>query len=153
MVWVAVTNSSSCTIYQYDKKSKKLNIINELVHPASRLKGSDLVSDKPGHYGTSGLARGAYSSHVAPKEHEIENFSKEISQILNEGRKTNEYEKLIVVASPHMNGLVYEQLDKQTQESTDTINKDYTHLKPNEIFDKLKEETQFPGLVGKKSKL
>lgn len=138
MIWIVITNSNACRIFEYQKKEKKISLIKELFHGASKLKGIDLVSDGPGHYKTDGSARGTFSPRETPKENEIEQFSQEIAQVLDHGRTTNQFKDLILVIPPHMNGLIHQHLDHPLKNCIiDNIVKDYTHLKEHEILDTL----------------
>jgi len=143
MIWFVAANTSSCRIFEYDKKPKKLTLITDLYHGESKLKDSDLVSDRPGHYKSDGSSRGAFSPHEEPREVEIEHFSREIAKVLDTGRKANQYETLIIAIPPHMNGLLHQHLDIQVKNCiANNIIKDYTHLKETEILDALKRDIE-----------
>ncbi|CEG57278.1 host attachment protein [Legionella fallonii] len=134
--WVLITDSNDCRIYQYIKKPHQLTLIKEIKHPENKLRDTDLTSDKPGHYGTSSSARGAFSQQTDPKEIKIEDFSRSIAKELDSDRNTNAYEKLIVIAPPHMNGLLFQHINKHVKELiTHNIEKDLLHLKEHELLE------------------
>jgi len=134
--WVLITDSNDCRIYQYIKKPHQLNLIKEIQHPENRLRDIDLTSDKPGHYGTSGSARGAYSQPTDPKEIKIDDFSRSIAKELDHDRNTNSYEKLIVIAPPHMNGLLFHHINKHVKELViHNIEKDLLHLNEHDLLE------------------
>lgn len=138
MKWILVTNGNRCCIYQFKKSSKELVFLKELSHPESRLQGIDLKTDRPGHYQTSGSARGAYSPHEEPKEHEVQVFLKSISEELNKDKSTNQYDQLILIAPPHVNGSLQKSLSKNVKQSiTINLKKDYTHLTTKELLETL----------------
>jgi protein required for attachment to host cells len=115
-------------------------LIKEIKHPENKLRDTDLTSDKPGHYGTSSSARGAYSQPTDPKEIKIEDFSRIIAKELDNDRNTNAYGKLIVIAPPHMKGLLSHHINKHVKELvTHTIEKDLFHLNEHELLEFLHE--------------
>jgi len=138
MIWLIAANTNSCRIFLYDKKSKKLTLIKELNHAESKLKGTDLTSDGPGHYQTSNSARGAYSPREEAQENEIKFFSRQIAKELDVGRKSNSFDKLILAVPPHMNGLIQQHMDSHLKDCiTNNIKKDFTHLKEKDILESL----------------
>src|SRR5690349_10221504 len=130
MIWIVTANSNVCRIYQYDKNPGKLVLIKELNHPENRLKTGDfLTSDRPGHYQTDSGAHGSYSPRTDPKDVEIDNFSREIAQELNQGRMRQAFSELIVITPPHVNGLLAAHLDKNVKHMiTREIHKDVMPL-------------------------
>ena len=146
MIFVINSNSNTCRIYQFSKKPLQLSLLKELRHAASKLKDSDIVSDKQGRYKTDMSARSAYSPHTDPKEAEIEFFAREIAKELNHARTTNALKELIVISPPHMNGILNAQFDKNLHELiSKNFTKDLIHLQERELLEFLKEHTQFPG--------
>ena len=48
--WLIVANASQATVYETESHPKTLKLLKEFLHPASRAKGVDLASDRPGHF-------------------------------------------------------------------------------------------------------
>lgn len=141
MIWFVAANTNSCRIFVLNKKDKTLTLVDDLLHPESKLKSSDITSDRPGHYATFSGGRGAYVQREDPKEIEIDVFAREIAKALDQGRRKEEYQHLILAAQPHMNGLIQKHLDVHVKECiTHYLNKDYTHLKNHELFDVLQRD-------------
>lgn len=145
MTWVINTNTNSCQIYYYQKNPPTLTLLKELSHPENKLKASEsLTSDKPGRYQTDSAAHGTYTPHSDPKSVQIDNFSREIANELNLGRNTRAYEKLIIITPPHMNGLLFQHLNKHVKELVvNTIQKDLHHLSSHDLLMFLKENTEY----------
>jgi protein required for attachment to host cells len=144
MILVVKTNTNDCKMYHYDKHPAQLTLIGEISHPDNKLKSGDLTSDKEGHYKANQSARGAYSPHTEPKEVEVINFSKEIAEDLNQRRNMKEFEQLILIAPPHMYGLITQHLNKHVASLViNHIQKDLMHMKEHELLNFLKENTQF----------
>jgi protein required for attachment to host cells len=141
MILVVTANGNDCRIYHYDRHPAKLTLLNQISHPENKLRSGDLTSDRAGHYqagGTSG--RGAYSPRSDAKEIEVENFSREIANVLNKERSGNEYKKLVLIAPSHMSGLLNQHLNKHVKELiVNHIQKDLQHLKDHELLEYLKE--------------
>ncbi len=147
MICVINTNSNTCRIYHYQKHPAQLTLLKEIIHPESKLKKSDyLTSDKPGQYRTDVTSGGgAYSQRTDPKEVEIDAFSREIAKEIDLGRTKNTFEKLILIAPPHMTGCLFQHLNKHAKELIiNNIQKDLQHLKDHELLNYLKENAQYP---------
>ncbi|KGP62402.1 hypothetical protein EP47_08280 [Legionella norrlandica] len=137
--WLLVLDSTTCRFYEYTKN--KISLINEIQHPENKLKDIEITSDKPGRYKSTSPAHGTYSQESDPKEIQIENFSKEIAKILEHDNAVHAYEKLILVAPPHMNGLLQKHINKQVKQSiAHNIDKDLIHFSESQLLDYLKEE-------------
>jgi len=145
MIWVLIANTNTGRFYTYNKNRSHLLLLKKINHPEIKLKSSEsLTSDRPGHYHTSNTARGAYSPQTDPKEVEINNFAKELADHLDVSRKTNEFDQLIIIAPPYMNGLVFQELSKYVKEQvTNRIQKDVLQLSDRELVEFLKEHIQF----------
>lgn len=138
------TNSNTCRIYHYDKHPAKLTLLKELSHPENRLKSGEITSDKPGHYKVDPSARGAYSPHMQAKDVEIDNFSREIAKELNNERNKKVYDELIVIAPPHMHGLLLHHLNKQVKELIiNNFEKDLINYTDHELLQFLQTHAQF----------
>ena len=142
--WVVNTNSNTCKIYHYCKKPISLALVKEINHPENKLRDIELTSAKPGHYQSKGSAHGAYSQPSDPKEIKIEAFSKEIATVLDHGRNSNNYQYLIVIAAPHMHGLLLQQMNKHVKSLiTHHIEKDLIGFSENQLLDFLREHTKY----------
>lgn len=141
MIWIVTANSNTCRIYNYAKSPQEMSLIKEINHPENKLKKSELLtSEKPGHYQTDTSARGTYSPRTDPKDVEIDNFSREIANELNQGRNANAYTNLIIITSAHMNGLLSHHLDKNVAALVKKeIQKDVMQLPNHELIEFLKD--------------
>jgi protein required for attachment to host cells len=122
-----VANASQARLFANDGPKRGLKLIKELMHPESREKTSNLVSDRSGAYG--GAGHGAVGQPADPKHHEAERFAQEVSKELEAGRVKNAYDRLILVASAPFMGLVNNHLPGQVRSLlSESIDKDYTRL-------------------------
>lgn len=135
MIWVINSNSNICRIYEYNQQEKKLPLIKEIKHPENRLKTSEIISDKQGHY-KSNSGYGSYTQTSDPKEVQIDHFYREIAEELNQGRNNENYDQLIIISPPHLIGLLFQHLDKNVKKMIlNNIQKDLLHLSDQELLD------------------
>ena len=134
--WILVANSSQAKLYQSENlRAKELNLLQELNHPESREKGSELTSDRPGHYQTDHKARSSYEkSH--PKQEEAESFAVELANLLQDGNNQNKFEKLIVYAAPKFCGMLKSHIHFKSNNCS-YISQDYTKLIDRDLSEQL----------------
>jgi protein required for attachment to host cells len=143
MKLVINANTNICRIYHYVKYPAQLTPLHEISHPENKLKSGDMTSDRSGHY-KAGAARGVYSPHMEEKEIYIDNFSREIAKKLNQERINKEYDELIVIAPPHMIGLLFQHINKHVKDLIiNSIEKDLLHLSDHELLNFLQAHTQY----------
>lgn len=132
--WLLVANSSFARIFKF-KKIESLEEVKNFEHPESRLRNSDLVSDKPGRdFESVGVTRHALEPKISPKRLEFITFAKHLADQLEESRKNEEFGDLYIAASPTLLGLLRQSLHPNTAKVVKgEIDKDITHLKPEEI--------------------
>lgn len=133
--WIIVANSNCARIFQMEKGKGDLKELEALVHPESRLREHDLVSDKPGRgYESFGMERHAIEPKTSAKRQEFIDFAKHLTRHLESARKKGEFECLFVAATPVFLGVLRQALDKNTAQLIEReIDKDIIHLTPEEI--------------------
>jgi protein required for attachment to host cells len=132
VTWIMVANASQAKLFANDGPKRGLQLIKEMMHPESREKTSNLVSDRSGAYGRPG--HGAVGQPADPKHHEAERFAQELSRELEDGRVRNAYDRLILVASAPFIGLVNNHLPGQVRSKlSESIEKDYTRLSAKDL--------------------
>ena len=136
--WVVIFDSINCRIYHYHKNPEQLTLFKEINHPENHLKDIDLTSDKPGRYSSGTSGHGTYSQPTDPKEIKVDSFSREIAKELDHHRKINAYDKLIIISPPHMNGLLFQHINKHVKDLvTHNLEKDLLHLTNRELMEYL----------------
>jgi protein required for attachment to host cells len=136
--WLLVANSSLARIFKIENRNSLVEL-KVLEHPESRLHNRDLVSDKDGRgFESMGPTRHAIEPPTSPKHQEFETFAKELANYLEEARVKGEFDRLYLAASPTFLGLLRQTLIPSTAKLLDgELNKDVTHLKPQEIMSHL----------------
>jgi protein required for attachment to host cells len=117
--WILVANASIARLFRRDSPTDPLVPLATLEHPQSRLKGSALADDRPGHEATDnsrGGNRYEPRSDVHRKEHQ--HFAREIAERLDDGLAGDEFDSLWLFASspflgelkPHLSAAVARQV-------------------------------------------
>jgi protein required for attachment to host cells len=137
--WIVVANASRATIYNYtsSKNKPELTVVEELIHPDSRKKDSELVSDREGEYRAAG-GHGNFNEASDPHQYEAVVFARELSQKLEQAKSSQQYQALILVAAPRFMGLLRQSLNDRLFHdiSIQEFQKDYT-LEPQQELIKL----------------
>jgi protein required for attachment to host cells len=138
--WIIVANASSARIFSMNTVHK-LILIKELNHPESRKKDSELMSGSLGRYKVRGGAGGGnFSSRTDPKKSEVDHFAKELAELLEHGRTTNDFDSIILVTPPTFHGLLNKHFTPYLlAKISKVIPKDYPHMNERELLDLLKE--------------
>ncbi len=138
ITWILVANASAAYLYANYGPKKGLQKLREFRHDASREKRVDLVTDRPGHNRNNGNGRGSYIPATDPKQHEAWTFASQLARELENGRKTNSYQRLILVVSAPFIGLVNSNLGSQVRNLvSDTFEKDYTRANERNLVKQL----------------
>ncbi|PKH01987.1 host attachment protein [Psychromonas sp. MB-3u-54] len=129
---VMVTNASAARVFSY-LAHEEFSLLKEFSHPESRQKGVDLVSDRPGQ----GNAKGGHGALVPPnnpKQIEAERFAHELASWLDDQRKQNSCNQIMLVADPSFLGLLNKSLNNQTAQLVfKSLNKDYSKVVPRDL--------------------
>ena len=127
--WILVANAAHAALFAKPGRSRRLRLLQEFTHPASRKKAVDLVTDRNGRYEATGNTHGAFTSATEPKRTEMMHFARELAGMLEHGRATNQYQRLVLVASPHFLGMLLGRLTPAVQALlSDTVKKDFTRF-------------------------
>ena len=132
--WILIANATRARLYENTGIGKGLDLLEEFTHPESRLKGADLVSDRPGHMQSSGNGQGSRQPATSPRTFEAELFAREIAETLEFARAQNQFDRLILVAGTPFLGALRSQLSSHVLSRTsETLSKDYTAAKDKEL--------------------
>ena len=104
-IWILVAHRGGARVFENKGTGKGPNLLHDIPHPAGRLKNKDIGSDKPGRsFDSRGQARHAMSSELEPTAHVAEQFARQLSSMLDDGRIQHRYGKLVLVAEPRFLG-------------------------------------------------
>ena len=114
---IVVADSARARVFIADSAHSPLNEIETMAHPEGRMHEQDMVSDMPGKdSGKGGGGDHAYQEKIEPKEQEIIEFARRIAGYLDDARKANKLNKLILVAAPEFLGELRTHLSSETSE-------------------------------------
>lgn len=138
--WILVCDASRARLFSTPGKGRPWTLVQELNHPESRLKGSEIMSDQPGRVRQSMGAgtRPAMEPHTPPKQVEAEHFAQQLAGVVEHGHGRNDFSRLVLVAPPHFLGLLRKSLSDQcSKRVVASLDKDYTELKERELPERL----------------
>lgn len=104
-IWILVAHRGGARIFENKGHGKGLNLLQDIPHPQGRLKNKDIGADKPGRsFDRQGQGRHSLASEQEPTAHVAEQFAKQLSSMLDDGRNHQRYGKLVLVAEPRFLG-------------------------------------------------
>ena len=140
--WILVANGSEARLFRSTSHITDIELVDSFTHAESRMKGSELASDRPGHFmgdSGNGAAHGAFNEPVDPKEYEKERFAINLAKTLDSARATNQYNNLIVVAPAQFRGMLNKHLSKHcSQLVSKQLDKDYTSVRELDMSETLR---------------
>ena len=77
--WVLLANASRARLFERDAENGAMRELAAFVHPASRVKGSTLGHDRPGH-AAKGLASTNFEPVTPLKEREQQHFAQQLAE-------------------------------------------------------------------------
>ena len=114
---IVVADSARARIFTADSAYSPLNEIETMAHPEGRMHEQDMVSDMPGKgAGKGGGGDHAFQEKIEPKEQEMIVFAKRVADYLDDARKANKLNKLILAAAPAFLGELRAHLSSETSE-------------------------------------
>ncbi|MFK5950281.1 MAG: host attachment protein [Methylococcales bacterium] len=100
-IMIVVADIAHARIFTADSTHSPLNEIETMAHPEGRMHEKNMVSDMPGKdSGKGGSGDHAFQEKIEPKEQDMIEFAKRIADYLDDTRKANKLNKLILVAAP-----------------------------------------------------
>ena len=114
--WVLVANHGNAHLFETEGAGKGLRYVQNIPHPAGRLKNQDINADKPGRSQDSMKTGGrhAMGKEYSPKEQEALRYAKHLAEILDAGRTSHRYAQVVLVAEPRLLGELRSALDPHT---------------------------------------
>lgn len=140
--WILVSDASRARVFATNGKGRPWTLVRELAHPESRLKGMEIMADKPGRVQqrVGAKNRPGMEPPTPPKEVEAEHFAEQLAHVLADGHGRNAYSRVILVAPPHFLGLLRQAVNGQVSKCVSaSLDKDLTDLKEHELPERLAE--------------
>ena len=90
--------------------------VERISDPEARLHDRELGSDRPGRsYESVGGARHAIDREGGPHERAAEQFARRVARRLDEARRKDEFDDLVIVAGPRFLALIRKELPRLTR--------------------------------------
>lgn len=113
--WILVSHDSGARLFENDGPGKGLRLRQTIDHPEGRARDGAVDADRPGRsFARVGPGRHSMSRENTPHEHAVAGFARDLADLLKTGRTANEYERLVLVASPRFLGVLRGALDSKT---------------------------------------
>ena len=127
--WIVVTDASRARLFAANDHKEPPKLIKQLSHESSRVRGSEVISDRPGR-SHKRVGPGRFSvadSRMDPREMEATHFAHELARMLDDARNRREFDQLAVAAPPQFLGLLRSSMSAQVKKHlARCIGKDYT---------------------------
>lgn len=105
LTWIVALESRGARIFQTKGRSAHLSLVQTFSHPIGKEPSSHINTDRQGKRRSPGAGSfHSFSPHVDPHEQENKRFVKEIAHYLQASPNGHHFERLILVAPPHLLG-------------------------------------------------
>ena len=133
--WILSANRSNASLFESDWPGKSMRRLQDISHPKGRLQNKDINTDKPGRsFDSMGQGRHSMGSDQDPIDHVAQQYASQLAELLNKGRLSNAYEKLVLIAEPKFLGILRAALDKNTALLVvKSINKELLDVKEEDL--------------------
>ena len=133
--WILSANRSNASLFESDWPGKSMRRLQDISHPKGRLQNKDINTDKPGRsFDSMGQGRHSMGSDQDPIDHVAQQYASQLAELLNKGRLTNAYEKLVLIAEPKFLGILRAALDKNTALLVvQSVNKELLDVKEEDL--------------------
>lgn len=133
--WILVAHRGGARLFENNGPGTGLKLLEDIPHPAGRLKDGEINADKPGRaFDSFGDGRHSMSKEHDPTEHVAQQFAKQLCEKLDLGRTQNHYSKLILVAEPRFLGLLRAALPAHTAALVSaTLDKDLIGIEDRDL--------------------
>ena len=142
-VRIVVADQSEADFYDLEQRDIPPQFVERLEDADAHLHNRDLKSDRPGrvfdHAPTVGGRRGAVAHHSTggernPRKVEARRFARRIGEALDEARRQERYDQLIVMAPPAFLGLLREEIPAAVHALLSAeVGKDLVHEPPEAL--------------------
>jgi protein required for attachment to host cells len=142
--WVLAADSARARIFEWSASDGHLHEIDDLLNPDGRAMEREIDTEprdpltRPG--GKHAGANSTYQPASTATQHAAELFSKDVARCLDQARNEHKFDKLCVVAEPHMLGLLRNNLSKEVQKMVEEeIAKDISNMKEHDMEEYLRK--------------
>ncbi|AIT08656.1 hypothetical protein LO80_00805 [Candidatus Francisella endociliophora] len=120
--WLIIADSATAEIYcinnsndSVDEFHPPVKLVDKLSHLESKLKDSELMTDKPGGHMSNRGSFNVYEPSTSPHEAEKKDFANILGNYLKIQSDKNEFDGLIICMEPGFTGKVIQNLTKDVE--------------------------------------
>lgn len=138
--WILTANRSNASLFESDWPGTSMRRLQDIPHHQGRMQNKDIDTDKPGRvFDSFGQGRHSTSPKQEPTEHIAQQFALDLAEMLNKGRLSNAYDKLVLIAEPKFLGILRAALNKNTASLVvQSVNKELLDVKEEDLAEYLK---------------
>ncbi len=139
VTWVLIADGFRARLFVNAGVGKGLKPALDREFIGTNISSGDIASDRPGRsFDSAGEGRHAMEPPTDPKRHAKYEFAREIAGILEHARKTNQFERLVVVAPPRALGDLRSEFGVELQRMVSAeMDKDLTQVPIQDLPDHL----------------
>jgi protein required for attachment to host cells len=126
---ILVADQAEAIFYDSPTLAAAPREVAHISNPAAHLHDRDLGSERPGRsYESFGNARHAIERENDPRQREAEGFARRIARRLDDARRDEQFEQLVVIAGPAFLGMLRAAMSRPTRARVvHEIHKDLVH--------------------------
>ncbi|MGE3849412.1 MAG: host attachment protein [Gammaproteobacteria bacterium] len=134
--WIVVAHRAGARIFLRRGHEAALELLERIEHPAGLRQDREHDSDRPGRtHDRCGAGRHALSSEESPRERSAADFARELAARLAAARTAQACDRVVLVAEPHLLGLLREALDEPTRRCVSgEITRDLVHVDDRDVW-------------------
>ena len=142
--WVLAADSARARIFEWSASDGHLHEVEDMLNPDGRAMEREIdiePRDNLTRPGGKQLGSGStYQPASTATQHAAELFSKDVARRLDHARNEHKFDKLCVVADPHMLGLLRDSMSKEVQKMVEEeIAKDISNMKEHDMEEYLRK--------------
>lgn len=112
-IWILIAHRAGAKIFRRNRPSDGIELVQEIPFELGRRKNREVNTDRPGRlFASVGDRRHGLGSHVEPDEHYMDQFAKQLVDLLAKRSADNAYAHLLLVADPQFLGRLRVSLPK-----------------------------------------
>jgi protein required for attachment to host cells len=140
-LWVVVADGARARIFRANGETHRLEPVHEELYEPARMKGADLLADRPGRTFDRSRDQGRHAMEpdTDPKRVEKEKFAFRLADLLEDALNRDQYAELVLAAAPRMLGDLRDTLSPRVRERiVAELDKDLTTLPQPELEERLR---------------
>jgi protein required for attachment to host cells len=142
--WILIADTARAKLLTTELPEQAWTVVEAFENAGAHLTSKDLSPTPPGKMKQSGDAKSRHTSfepRTTPKAAELDRYVQRLTNFLEEATARRGYDRLVLVAPPHLLGMLRNQLGKQSAARMQAaIDKDLVALDNDEIRERLSAE-------------